>query len=304
MTRDDELPEPKRDEWNVDALWSRVRARTVDAAGDRARRVEPPVAAPGFPHRLGRYAAAASLLIIAGAGALIVRARTHSGEPAPGLYRTSRGQYATIRLTDSSEVTLAPESRLTISARFADGERELSLGGEAIFSVRHDAARPFRVRAGNALVEDIGTRFDLRAYPGDAGVTVAVVEGSVRLGAARDDSAGASARAAHGIVLASGQVGTLDERGNASIARAARASGYLGWASGTLAFENRPLPEVLRTIARWHDLDIRAGDARLARRLVTAEFSRQSVREMIDALAIAMDATVERNGRVVTLRPR
>jgi hypothetical protein len=45
-------------------------------------------------------------------------------------------------------------------------------------------------------------------------------------------------------------------------------------------------------------------DARLARRLVNAEFSPQSPAETIDALALAMDATVERSGRVITLRPR
>src|ERR1019366_1973328 len=58
------------------------------------------------------------------------------------------------------------------------------------------------------------------------------------------------------------------------------------------------------TIGRWYDLDVRVPDARLARRLVTAEFSRQSASEMIAALAVAMDATVEREGRAITLRPR
>jgi ferric-dicitrate binding protein FerR (iron transport regulator) len=64
------------------------------------------------------------------------------------------------------------------------------------------------------------------------------------------------------------------------------------------------LPEVLATIGRWYDLDIRVPDPALASRLVTAEFSTQSAGEMINALAIAMDASVERHARVVTLRPK
>ncbi|MFI5244054.1 MAG: FecR family protein [Gemmatimonadales bacterium] len=319
MTPDEELPESKRETWDVDALWSRVRARTLDAARDPAGR---PVAAlpvrearevrkeSWVPRRARAWAAAGMLLAIAGTLALFVRPGPRSShpaaEPVPGHYGTSRGQFATIRLIDGSEVTLAPESRLTVSGRFAGGVRELSLDGEAIFSVKHDALHPFKVSAGGALIEDAGTRFDLRAYPGDSSVTVAVVEGSVTLSRGRADSAAATATAkgVSKIFLDSGEVGTLDERGGISVERTSRVAGYLDWASGRLSFVDRPLPEVLRTVGRWYDLDVRVSDPRLARRLVNAELSRQSAAGMIDALALAMDATVERHGRVVTLRPR
>jgi transmembrane sensor len=308
MTPDEELPEPKRQAWDVDALWSRVRERTVDAAGQGhpARPARKPW------RRIRAFAAAASAIAIVGAGALLALARLRpaaiESNAAPAQYTTSRRQHATVQLADGSEVTLAPESRLTISARFAEGVRELSLDGEAIFDVRHDAAHPFKVSVGGAFIEDAGTRFDLRAYSIEGAVTVAVVQGSVFLHRGRSDSAAATATATatgvNTIFLDSGEVGTLDERGGMSVERTSRVSSYLGWASGRLSFVDRPLPEVLRTIGRWYDLDVRVSDPRLARRLVNAEFSRQSAAEMIDALALAMDATVERHGRVVTLRPR
>lgn len=272
------------------------------------------------PPRVPRwvYAYAAAVILCAVAGTLFVRrynrAAALAGDSAPGDYRTSRGQYATVRLADSSEVTLAPESRLTISPRFSTGARDIALEGEAIFSVRHDATHPFRVRTRGAVVEDVGTRFDLRAYAGDASVAVAVVEGAVSFAAERSGSglAGASGSApgavqsqqASEVVLHSGEVGTLDANGHVTAERSSNVSGYLGWADGRLAFVDRPLPEVLRTIARWYDIDVRVTDPRLARRLVTAEFAQQSPAEMVAALAVTMDATVERNGRVLTLRPR
>ena len=187
--------------------------------------------------------AAAVLLLAVGAGALIVRPRTNpqASVTAAGHYATSRGQYATVRLIDGSEVTLGPESRLTISDRFAQGTREVALEGEAIFSVAHDGAHPFKVSAGGALIQDIGTRFDLRAYPDEAGVTVAVTEGSVSLSRERADSAGAPARGDRAVVLASGDVGTLDPHGTISSGRSAHLSSYFGWASGRLAFVDRPL---------------------------------------------------------------
>jgi transmembrane sensor len=254
------------------------------------------------------YANAASLLLVGIAGAWIARSRARAAAPpapaAPGDYRTSRGQYATIRLADSTAVTLAPESHLAVSARFGDGARELSLEGEAIFSVRHDAARPFRVRARNAVIEDIGTKFDVRAYAGDATVTVAVVEGSVEITSEQSDSAATGVPRPRGVALVAGAVGTLDRRGAALAQHTAAVASYLGWATGRLSFVDRPLPEVLATIARWYDLDIRVSDAGLMQRRVNAEFSTQSPSEMIDALAAAVGARVERSGSVVTLRAR
>ncbi|MFI5233792.1 MAG: FecR family protein, partial [Gemmatimonadales bacterium] len=286
MTPHDDPPEQPPESWDVDALWTRVRERTVGAADDRAMPLVPP--------RRGRrvtpwmYAYAAGLVLCATAGAWIVRSRDRSAAPpaaAPGDYRTSRGQYATIRLADSTVVTIAPESHLAVSARFGEGTRELSLEGEAIFSVRHDAAHPFRVRARNALIEDIGTRFDVRAYPGDAAVTVAVVEGSVAVTRASGDSVTTAEPQRPGIILAGGTVGTLDRRGRVLSVRAPDVARYLGWATGRLSFVDRPLPEVLATIGRWYDLDVRVNDARLAERRVNAEFSTQSPSEMLDALA-------------------
>ncbi len=297
--RDDELPEPKREAWNVDAMWERVHARTRDVGR------EPAMFSRGkrrSTNTAGLLGIAASFIVIVGAGALLVRAEMKRGDTAismPAEYSTARGQYATVHLTDSSEVTLAPESRLVVSAQFAEGTREISLEGEAVFDVRHDAAHPFRVSARGATIQDIGTRFDVRAYKNDYALIVAVAEGSVSLGRTRADSTHSS------VLLNRGDVGTVDSLGNASTQHGARATGYLAWATGTLSFVDQPLPEVLRTIARWYDVDVRVTDSVLAQRRVNAEFSRSaSASAMIGELAIAMDARVERTGRVITLRPR
>ena len=257
---------------------------------------------------LARVASAAAFVILVGGAALWVATRSPAAAPPfaeePSHYRTSRGQYATIQLTDGSRVTLAPESRLTIPATFGRGVRDVALDGEAIFSIAHDAARPFRVHARGARIEDIGTRFDLRAYPDDRVVIVAVVEGAVALGRDRADSGSAPRAAAEGVVLHRGDLASLDTSGQAFTRHRAPVADYIAWANGRLVFVAQPLPEVLATIGRWYDVDVRVPDAGLATRLVTAQFSTQSPGEMIDALAIAVDARIERKGRVVTLRAK
>jgi transmembrane sensor len=307
--KNDSTTATNKDGWDVDAMWARVRARTVDAAAGSLPDSRPALASVprGRRTRFVAYAAyAAALAIVAGAATVVLRPSgdSETASAPPGQYRTSRGQHATVSLSDGTKVSLAPESRLTISPRFADGVREIILDGEAAFTVRHDAAHPFRVRARGALIEDVGTRFDLRAYAGDAAVTVAVIEGSVTIRAARPDSAPGAGVRAPVIVLDSGEVGTIDMHGAASGKHIAAASRYFDWTRGRLSFVDRPLPEVLRTVARWYDLEVHAPDARLASRRVTAEFSADSGTGAIDALALAMDAVVHRDGRILTLTPR
>jgi transmembrane sensor len=293
-------------EWNVDLLWADVRARTIDA--------NRPAAAPAAPiHRAPRVVfdlhpwrtrIAASLLFALIGTVAWLEWRPRLPEAAPAVpdvvYQTRRGQTATVQLSDGSKVRLAPESRLVVAAGFDEGVRELTLEGEAEFDVHHDAARPFRVRTATTVTEDIGTRFGLRAYGNEANVTVAVAEGAVALGRRTTAQRGGPA----GVLLRAGELGVLDPTGAVATARGAAVTRALAWTRNELVFDKQPMTHVLATISRWYDLEIHVADPRVAATLVSAEFSTQSADEMLQALAIAVDAVVARNGRRVTLRGR
>lgn len=302
--------QPPRATPDADRLWSVIRRRELDAKSPTLRVAVGRARLPKLATSRFNFAAAAALLIAASGAAWLLITRRPQELAVPGAtgeprqYTTSRGQNATIQLTDGSKVVLAPSSRLTISPDYAAAEREISLDGEAIFSVRHDPSHPFRVRARGAVIEDIGTRFDVRAYPSDATVTVAVAEGAVTLGRERTPLRAAAGAAPEGVILRQGEIGSLGPAGAVSAIMTPHVSNRLAWSRGRLVFVARPLPEVLVEIGRWYDLDIRVPDKRLASRLVTAEFSTQSASEMIDALALAVDATITRSGRVVTMRAR
>lgn len=298
--------QPVGSEWNVDHLWANVRARTIDA--------NRPAVTPSAPIRKAprvvldwhpwRTRIAASLLFALIGTSAWLEWRPRPPEPTPAapdvVYQTRRGQTATVQLSDGSKVRLAPESRLVVAAGFGDSARELALEGEAEFDVQHDASRPFRVRTATTVTEDIGTRFGLRAYRNEAKVTVAVAEGAVALGRRTAASQGRP----EGVLLRAGELGVLDPTGAVSTARGAAVTRALAWTRNELVFDKQPMSEVLVTISRWYDLEVHVADPRVAATPVTAEFSTQSADEMLQALAMAVDAVVERNGRRVTLRSR
>src|SRR5262249_19827673 len=147
--------------------WTRVSA-LMNAA--------PPRVVGAHKHRRSpaHYALAAALLIAAGLSTVPRLRRVLTLGPSAATPRairtrsrefsTQRGQRAEIRLNDGTRVILAAESRIVVPPDFDSTARLVTLTGQASFDVVHNAARPFIVRAGAALIRDIGTRFDVRAY--------------------------------------------------------------------------------------------------------------------------------------------
>jgi transmembrane sensor len=89
------------------------------------------------------------------------------------LYQTAPGETRLIALEDGSTVELAGGSMLALEgARAARLEQ-----GQALFTIRHDAADPFVLTAGGERLVDAGTVFDVR-LAGEA-LDVAVAEGAV-----------------------------------------------------------------------------------------------------------------------------
>lgn len=297
-------------------VWRRLVARLPEAdaaqsstsapgeAEHEPRRSARVVAFPGLPasaRRWGswtRYAAAAAIVIAAGAGVLWRAGVGRPAAPATGPvamreYVTPRGQRADFRLTDGTHVLLSVDSRLRVSADYGARDRQVYLEGEAYFEVEHHPAVRFLVHTAHAVTEDLGTRFDVRAYRNDAAMQVVVAEGRVAV------RAGGAAHRSEAL-LGAGQVARATAVGEIVKQTRADVDQYLAWTQGRLVFNDTPLADALPDLSRWFDLEFRLGDRSLAGRQVTAAFQPQPTDQMLAVLALALDARWERHGRVVT----
>jgi transmembrane sensor len=285
---------------DVEAMWSRLRRETLDvpkplrpmvalAARDRADRSAARIR--GVLLLIGTAAAAVVLLYV-------VRRHAKPLPPHPIAYRdfdTKRGMRAVINLSDGSRVVLAPQSRLRVPENFGQQTRDLELDGEAIFEVSHDSIHAFRVTAGSARLTDIGTRFDVRAYDSTGAVTVAVATGAVSIVRRLPEGEAISP-----VTVPRGHVSSLRDS-KISAPTVANVEPYFKWETDQLSFDRQSLRDVLASLSRWYDLDIAVSRPALLDRRVTAEFSTQQPTAMLQALAAAVGATVERHGRRVIL---
>ncbi|MHA6197284.1 FecR family protein [Pseudomonas wadenswilerensis] len=224
--------------WQADSFENALRDLEADL-----NTAAPPAPAPvgaGLPakarkagsrrQRWPAYATAAALLLALGTwlGDLPLRLQAD--------YLTATGEQQRITLADGSKVLLGSNS--AISAHIDDDQRTLHLlRGDIYLEAAHDTLRPLRIKADEALVEVVGTRFSVSLREDDVGV--AVDEGKVRL----SNSFGAYSLLGAGAWqhLRADRLGELHLQGSAE---------QHGWTEGRLIFQDRPLAEVLEELGR------------------------------------------------------
>jgi transmembrane sensor len=272
---------------NTDRSWQALAAR-MDAAEAAPVVRSITTARSRRPSVVPRWGIAAAAVVVA------VGASTYWRSTGITTLEAPIGQRISATLPDGSTIQLSAGSRASWSRTFGAAARDVQLEGEAYFDVVHDSAKPFRVRAGDGVAEDVGTRFVVRAWPELRGVEVAVEEGIVAL----TDSG--TARTTRGTLLRAGARGVLTGGGKVTVSDDAGPA--LAWVRGELEFDNAPLSEALPAIGRWYGVVI-TPDPMMRDRRLTARFAQQPLEQLLDALGLALGARVTRDGSTITLSP-
>jgi len=117
--------------------------------------------------------AAAMIILLLGSSIILTQSNNYTTIKAP-----SNSELA-YTLPDGSTVVLSNGSKIKFVKAFEDGERLVSLKGEADFDVLSDFNDPFFVEMGEAMVQVTGTSFRVSAVKSSEEVAVQVNSGKV-----------------------------------------------------------------------------------------------------------------------------
>ena len=185
---------------------------------------------------------------------------------------TPAGTTTSVTLGDGTQVLLSANSRLSYDKDFTDKKREVTLVGEARFSVAKDANRPFIVRTEQIQTQVLGTVFDVKAYP-QTSADVTLYEGKVEV-----SLNGKSPRK-----MQPGEQATISKEGKLQLAKASSEQGK--WAEGEFAFDNKELMEVMIEIASWYNISVACQHSRLLEERIYFRMSRErSIDEVLEVL--------------------
>jgi transmembrane sensor len=211
-------------------------------------------------------------------------------------YVSDIGQMKKITLADGSVMTMNTQTELRV--RYTRERRNIHfVHGETLFSVAHDAARPFAVRVGEWTVLAVGTAFVIRRLDA-ATMDITVTEGIVDMLPPASGPVRASQRltANHGAVV--------DANGRIEVwqAPASEIARQLAWRAGMLVFAGEPLRQVLAEMNRYTSRQIRVADPQLAERRIVGVFPTTDTQTFVSAMEATLGVEAVANGHVVLLR--
>lgn len=229
----------------------------------------------------------------------------------PNLYATAIGEQRSVSLPDGSVVTLNTQSALHVD--YSEGFRDIRLlRGEALFEVAKNPDRPFRVFTDRAVIQAVGTQFNVRRDEDD--VTVTVVEGVVDVEASAAVSSRSTGQAtpdgavaelpvpeALPVRLTVGQQAIVHARSGEVAILDARVSKATAWRERRLVFESLSLKEVIDEFNRYNNPPLVIDDAELGKLPISGVFranDRESFVQFLSQMKLA-NSTTRPDGTIV-----
>ncbi|HYF70840.1 MAG TPA: FecR family protein [Ohtaekwangia sp.] len=155
-------------QFNTDVAWDKVKANLSKPSG-KSRTLH--------NDWKNAYRIAASVIIVLGIGLYFFVSNRSDGLKPTQVVATTQAISDT--LPDGSAVFLNKKTKINYAFNKKKERHEVNLKGEAYFSVDHGNDATFLIDAGGVYVRDIGTSFNVKAYPDSDIVEVLVEEGEV-----------------------------------------------------------------------------------------------------------------------------
>lgn len=198
------------------------------------------------------------------------------------------GEYALV-LNDGTKVHLNSMSSLRFPVTFGADKREVELVGEAYFEVSK-TGQPFIVHTQGVQVEVLGTTFNVSAYP-DEEYQATLVSGSVRVDAGQGNS----------LVLKPSQQASLAPGSSDLQVRTVDTAFYTSWVRGKINFKDQRLEDIMKTLSRWYDIEVKYADASLKNKRFGCNVNRyESITPFLELLEATENIHFKINGKTIT----
>ena len=198
--------------------------------------------------RILRYAAIVIFILGLGAftGYFITKDNTEYAEAGSQKITATRGSVSIVEFSDGTKVWLNSESKLTFREDYKNKQRLAELTGEAYFEVAHRDDFPFMVKAGKLVVHDLGTTFNIKAYPEDNYIETSLVEGKA-------DILTESGKKI--VSLAPGESAMYLSDENKMELRTIADNVLSAWRDGKFVIRDQRLEDIFKELSRWYGIE-------------------------------------------------
>jgi transmembrane sensor len=162
--------------------------------------------------------------------------------------------------------------------------RKVVLKGEAYFSVKHEEENPFVIEADEILVRDIGTEFNLKAYPDKDTIEIIVTSGEVQFYTLLDS----------GLNLQAGEKAVYSKRNKKFYRIDKPDTNELAYKTKVFSFNNTDLRSVVNLLNEVYSSKIKLANEKLYNCRLTANFKEDNASIIAEVIAETMGLTLTR----------
>ena len=272
--------------YDTDAAWDKLK-RSLKASQGKSVTLRPSTSSNTFQLF---WRIAASLILVLGVGFFVYRLNKTEAV-TPTVVVSSKGR-VTDKLPDGSDVVLNKQTQLAYSFDKKKKVHKVTLKGEAYFNIQHDSTRTFIVDVDGVMIKDIGTSFNVKAYPESNTVEVVVESGEVMF--YTDTDSGVYLRTnGKGVYNKSTKAFTIDQPEENALAYKTR----------VFTFSNTGLQAVVESLNDVYEKEIVITD-KVKNCHITVSFNNETQEEIVAIISETLGLKIaESDGKIVLEGP-
>ena len=229
---------------------------------------------------------------------------------------TALGETRSVTLPDGTIVSVTTAS--TVSILYTDDYRTIEVeNGEALFNVKKDTARPFRVIAGNTLSQVVGTKFNVRYI--DEITEIVDIEGTVAferpgrpfaphdhivMNRGNTDLNPVSQVNEGRLILVAGEHVKYARSGATSRLSSASTENVSAWMTRRLIFKDEPLSAIASEFNRYNREKLVIEHPLLSEQRVSGVFSSDDPHSLVDFLQLTTELSIKKTSSEILIAPR
>jgi ferric-dicitrate binding protein FerR (iron transport regulator) len=192
-------------------------------------------------------------------------------------------------LPDGSDVFLNKKTELTYAFDKKKKNHVVKLKGEAYFNIQHDDEKTFIIDAAGVFIRDIGTSFNVKAYPDSNTVEVVVEHGKVMFYTDKDS----------GVLLSANGKGVYNKSTKAFTVEQPEENA-LAYKTKFFIFSNTDLHTAVRELNGVYDKKIVLSQ-NLRGCHLTVSFNNEDIDEIASVMAETLGLTIQKSGNEIRL---
>jgi transmembrane sensor len=267
--------------FDTDEAWRKMRERIHARQGrqDNVRMLS----------RMTYWRVAASLLLLLSAGYLGYRYWLTPQDRVTVASRTTTEQNT---LPDGTQVFLNKSSSIAYEYNPVKKKRRVKLKGEAFFRIAEQKEEQFVLEAHDVIIEDIGTTFNVKAWPGSQQVEVYVESGEVAIYTVDNP----------GIRVLAGETGVYDRLKKTFTKTGTSDENILAYKTRVFIFRDTEMSSVIETINEVYPVKLRLENKAVEQCTITVTFQDETIDVIADIIAETLKLTIEKTETEILLK--